>query len=90
MRVKKELKYQNLVDNIRSKGWIVCVFPVEIGCRGFPAQSMWRSMSVLGIKGKERKAEIQTVNIMLVMVEKSSTELEAIYRRAGFWLIIAD
>lgn len=51
-------------------------------------------MTALGIKGEERKAGIQRLSttgvIMLVMVEKVSAELEAIYRRALIPVIIAD
>ncbi|XP_065928284.1 uncharacterized protein [Magallana gigas] len=66
---RKKIKYQDLADDICSKGWSAWVFPVEIGCGGFPAQSTWRAMTVLGIKGKERKAGIQRLS---TTAEKSS------------------
>lgn len=73
----KKLKYQGLADDIRSKGRSAWVFPVEIGCKGFPAQSTWRAMSILRIKGKERKAGIQRLS---TPAEKSSCWLR--WRRA--------
>ncbi len=37
------------------KGWQAWLFPVEVGCRGFPAQSVWRMLTAIGVTGKERK-----------------------------------
>ena len=34
------------------------LFPVEIGCRGFPAQSVWRMLGKLGIKVVDRKRAV--------------------------------
>lgn len=51
-----------LAHDIRSKGWGAWVFPVETGCIGFPAESTWRAMTALGIKGKERKAGIHKLS----------------------------
>ena len=31
---------------------------MEIGCRGFPAQSVWRMISTLVIKGVDRKRAV--------------------------------
>lgn len=36
---RKALKYESLVQDCKDKGWQVWLFPVEIGCRGFPAKS---------------------------------------------------
>lgn len=38
----KKLKYQDMADDIRSKGWNALVFPSGFRCRGLPAQSTWR------------------------------------------------
>ncbi|KAL7888874.1 hypothetical protein AOLI_G00038480 [Acnodon oligacanthus] len=38
------------------KGWQAWLFLVEVGCRGFPAQSVWRMLTAIGMMGKERKA----------------------------------
>lgn len=31
------------------------LFPVEVGCRGFPAQSVWRTLTALEVSVRERK-----------------------------------
>lgn len=43
----------DLVQECKNKGWQAWLFPVEVGCRGFPAQSVWKMLTVLGIAGKE-------------------------------------
>lgn len=37
-------------------------FPCGFRCRGLPAQSTWRAMTTLGIKGKGRIAGIQRLS----------------------------
>ena len=34
---RKMAKYQELAEACSNKGWKTWVFPVEVGCRGFPA-----------------------------------------------------
>ena len=55
----KKDKYASLADDVRAKGWSVWVLPVEMGCRGFPAQSMWRMFATLSIQGRDRRAAVQ-------------------------------
>ena len=52
---RKSTKYQDLLHDCRAKGWQAWLFPVEVGCRGFPAQSVWRMLTAIGITGRERK-----------------------------------
>jgi len=47
-----------LQEQCRSRGWSTWLFPVEIGCRGFPAQSLWRMLGKLGIKAGDRKRAV--------------------------------
>ncbi|KAI8522067.1 hypothetical protein Bbelb_018210 [Branchiostoma belcheri] len=56
---RKKNKYQELIDECRSKGWQAWLFPVEVGCRGFPAQSVWKLFTAIGVKGKERKVAVR-------------------------------
>ncbi|XP_066271283.1 uncharacterized protein [Branchiostoma lanceolatum] len=56
---RKKNKYQDLLQECRDKGWQSWLFPIEIGCRGFPAQSVWKMMTALGIAGKDRKVAIR-------------------------------
>ncbi|XP_052281306.1 uncharacterized protein LOC127878820 [Dreissena polymorpha] len=46
------------------------LYPVEIGTRGFPAQSLWRMFSALGIKGADRK---RAVGKLSLAAERAST-----------------
>lgn len=52
---RKRAKYQDLLHDCRGKGWQAWLFPVEVGCRGFPAQSVWSMLTAIGMTGKERK-----------------------------------
>ena len=56
---RKATKYQDLVYQCRYKGWQAWLFPVEVGCRGFPAQSVWNTLTALGISGRERKTAVR-------------------------------
>ncbi|XP_060071428.1 uncharacterized protein LOC132551319 [Ylistrum balloti] len=58
---KKAGKYQELAELCRHKGWNTWLFPVEVGARGFPAQSVWRMFQKLGLTGAKRKAAIKTL-----------------------------
>ena len=66
---RKRAKYQHLVDGCREQGWHAFCYPVEIGCRGFPAQSSWHMFAALGITGQRRRSAIQK---MAQAAEKSS------------------
>ena len=52
---RKRLKYQQLVEDCQSNRYKTWCLPVEVGCRGFAAQSLWRAFRLLGITGGERK-----------------------------------
>lgn len=39
---KKKDQYQQLVHDCLDKGWTTYVLTVEVGCQGFPAQSVWK------------------------------------------------
>ncbi|XP_026059304.1 uncharacterized protein LOC113043970 [Carassius auratus] len=56
---RKATKYQDLVEQCRAKGWQTWLFPIEVRCRGFPAQSVWKTLTALGIAGRERKAAVR-------------------------------
>ena len=59
---RKRSKYQELAEMCREKGFKTWIFPVEVGCRGFPAQSVWRALGALGIKGRARKCTVQALS----------------------------
>ena len=56
---RKSSKYADLVEDCRQKGWSAWLFPVEVGARGFPAQSVWRMFHKIGVTGTKRKAAIK-------------------------------
>ena len=49
---RKRLKYDKLRELCTSKRWAARCLPVEVGVRGFPAQSVHHLLSV---KGKRKK-----------------------------------
>jgi len=59
---RKRSKHQELADLCREKGFSTWVFPVEVGCRGFPVQSVWKALGALGMKGKSRKSSVQALS----------------------------
>ena len=60
---RKKAKYSDLQEQCREKGWKVWLYPVEIGARGFPAQSLWKMFSALGITGVERKKAVGKLSL---------------------------
>jgi len=68
----KRSKYEDLAQSCKSNGWNTQVFPIEVGCRGFPSQSVWRMLGALGIKGAARK---HTVHALGRTAEKASSWL---------------
>ena len=57
----KKAKYEDLASTCRDRGWKTWIFPVEVGCRGFPSQSVWKMMGAMGIKGKTRKSSVKAL-----------------------------
>lgn len=53
---RKKAKYQALVQECQDKGWTTWLFAVEVGCRGFPANSVWSLLTKVGVRGQKRKA----------------------------------
>ena len=56
---RKRAKYDELMTECRGKGWQTWNFPVEVGCRGFPAKSVWWLFSALGVTGRYRRTAAQ-------------------------------
>ena len=54
----KGAKYEDLLLQCRERGWATWNFPVEVGCRGFPAPSLGKMFACLGIQGKTKKAAV--------------------------------
>ncbi|XP_033758242.1 uncharacterized protein LOC117340592 [Pecten maximus] len=52
---RKRNKYQDLVADCQQQEWKMWCLPVEVRCRGFVGQSMWRALRIIGITGPERR-----------------------------------
>ncbi|KAJ7995782.1 hypothetical protein DPEC_G00248160 [Dallia pectoralis] len=59
-------KYHSLISESQQGGWRAWNLPVEVGCKGFPGQSLWRALGMLGVKGATRK---NLVNIIAKQAE---------------------
>ncbi|XP_060744927.1 uncharacterized protein LOC132858560 [Tachysurus vachellii] len=53
---RKRAKYEGLVNDCHNQGWKARCLPVEVGCRGFAGQSLYRAYTALGITGERRRA----------------------------------
>ena len=57
----KRLKYAELEELSKRRGWRCRVWTVEIGCRGFAAGSLAYLLKSLGYRGRKKKNIIKTV-----------------------------
>ncbi len=55
-------KYQSLISESQRRGWSAWNLPVEVGCRGFPGQSLWRALGMLGVRGATRKDLVNKIS----------------------------
>ena len=58
---RKMAKYQELAEACSKKGCKTWVFPVEVGCRGFYAQSLTRMLRAVGIRGRSCQSAAQAI-----------------------------
>ena len=61
---RKKLKYSDLCDSCREKGWSVWCYPVEVGCCGFVGTSTIRALRLrqIGLTGKERTKAVNEIS----------------------------
>ena len=83
---RKSLKYADLMVDCKDKGWSVWLFPVEVGCRRFPAQSVWKLLTGLGISGRNmqdnmKKTGRSSRSILLDMTPPRRSVMEVGIRR---------
>lgn len=69
---RKKLRYSHLAAEAEGRGWTVKVRPVEVGCRGFVANSTVRLLKEVGIRGQAQRNSIK--------------ELAAAAERSSHWL----
>ena len=78
---RKKAKYEELVQQCREAGWQAWNYPIEVGCRGFPAPSLWKMFQDMGVVGKQRK---MAVKLIAKAAERSSSWLW-LRRNASSW-----
>lgn len=75
--------YQSLTES-QQRGWRTWNLPVEVGCRGFPGQSLWRALGMLGVRGATRK------NLVNKIAEQAETASRWLWlKRSERWLNLA-
>ena len=57
----KRTKYAGLQEEGRKNGWLVQIWAIEVGCRGFPAASMASFLKEIGIQGNERRRKLKRI-----------------------------
>ena len=57
----KRTKYAGLQEEGRKNGWLVQIWAIEVGCRGFPAASMASFLKEIGIHGNERRRKLKRI-----------------------------
>ena len=66
---RKRLRYSDLAAQAEERGWTVLVRPVEVGCRGFVANSTIRLLKEVGVRGQ---AQRRTIKELATAAERSS------------------
>ena len=69
---RKRSKYDDLRSQCIDNGWDCWCLPIEVGCRGFVATSVVKTLTKLGIRGKEKRNIIRKVG---EVAEKASNWL---------------
>lgn len=59
---RKQCKYQSLFLESQQRGWRAWNLPVEVSCRGFPGESLWRALEMLGVRGSSRKNLVENIS----------------------------
>ena len=66
VEIASVLKRTNYEDGIataaRIKGWRTIIYPVEMGCRGFPAHTMGKMLADLGYQGRVKKSILKKLS----------------------------
>jgi len=59
---ERKAKYTELLKQCRHQGWHTRLFTMEVGGRGFCAQSVCRLMTAVGTTGRDRRRAIQKLS----------------------------
>ena len=55
----KALKYTELVNSCKERGWKVEYYPIEVGCRGYAPRSLHTFLTVLGLARRNRRKVVE-------------------------------
>ena len=55
----KALKYTDLVNSCKERGWKVEHYPVEVGCRGYAPRSLHTFLTMLGLARRKRRRLVE-------------------------------
>ena len=58
----KKIKYEKIAQEARLNKWKVKIWAVEVGCRGFPANSMLTLLKDIGYQGGQKKKTIENIS----------------------------
>ena len=59
---RKKAKYTELLEACKQQGWRTWLFPIEVGTRGFCAQSVCRLITAVGSSGREKRRTVQRLS----------------------------
>ena len=60
--------YTKLLEDCNERGWRSWMVPIEVGARGFCAQSVSRLMSAVGSTGRDRRRTLLKLRKASVLV----------------------
>lgn len=59
---RKQGKYQSIIPESQQRGWRAWNLRVEVSCRGFPGESLWRALEMLEVRGSTRKNLVENIS----------------------------
>ncbi len=59
---KQKLRYTKLAADVQQRGWKAKVRPVEVGCRGFIANSTSRFLKEMRVRGKANRQAVKDLS----------------------------
>ena len=63
-RTRKEKRYEQLLVDIESAGWVGDLFTIEVGCRGFYHHTLPRMFNFFNIKRASKKRALNTAAVV--------------------------
>ena len=59
---RKRLKYDELLESCRAKGWRASCSPIEVGARGFLARSLSKAFTDIGLVGERKRKALKSIS----------------------------